>query len=223
MRGSSSRRCAVLFALVSSLVLVLGAGTAVGGPGSTQGSSSVGESRHPSGKDRTVEKGGSGTQGKSTSDPDGASNGGADKPGGSGGVYSGDQDGNNGCGNDQDFEDDNNGNCGRPAGVGGGNTPDVEGDIEEDDDDDEEQNDDGDQDADDEGGAVGSNRAGSSGGARVLGTRFTRGSTAEGAVAGVTLTRTGTNLDRLVMFASILLLFGALLRLADRARRLGSR
>ncbi len=40
------------------------------------------------------------------------SNGGADKPGGSGGIDQTDQDGNNGCGNDADFEDDNNGNCG---------------------------------------------------------------------------------------------------------------
>ena len=66
---------------------------------------------HPSGKDRTAEAGKSGTQGKSTSDPDGMANGGADKPGGSGG-FDADKDGNNGCGNDDDFEDDNNGNCG---------------------------------------------------------------------------------------------------------------
>ena len=71
-----------------------------------------GETQHPSGKDRTTEPGGSGSQGASTSDPDGDSNGGLDKPGGDGGVYTGDQDGNNGCGNDQDFEDDNNGWCG---------------------------------------------------------------------------------------------------------------
>ncbi|MBW3669506.1 MAG: hypothetical protein KY443_09885, partial [Actinobacteria bacterium] len=63
---------------------------------------------HPSGKDKSEEPGGSGTQGKSTSDPDGMSNGGADKPGGSGG-FDADKDGNNGCGNDDDFEDDNNG------------------------------------------------------------------------------------------------------------------
>ena len=71
-----------------------------------------GDNAHPSGKDRSVENGGSGTQGKSQSDPDGDSNGGPDKANGSGGVDMADQDGNNGCGNDDDFEDDNNGNCG---------------------------------------------------------------------------------------------------------------
>jgi hypothetical protein len=67
---------------------------------------------HPSGKDRTASAGKSGTQGKSTSDPDQMTNGGADKPGGAGG-FDADKDGNNGCGNDDDFEDDNNGWCGR--------------------------------------------------------------------------------------------------------------
>jgi hypothetical protein len=74
-----------------------------------------GDNQHPSGKDRSVERGGSGNQGASSSDPDGTSNGGADKPGGSGGYDKADQDGNNGCGNDDDFEDDNNGNCGGKA------------------------------------------------------------------------------------------------------------
>lgn len=71
-------------------------------------------SDHPSGKDRNVEPGNSGTQGKSESNPDGN---GVDKP------YPADKqparsqgrndnDGNNGCGNDNDFSDDNNGNCG---------------------------------------------------------------------------------------------------------------
>ena len=54
------------------------------------------------------------TQGRSHSDPDGMSNGGADKPGCTGG-FDADRDGNNGCGNDADREDDNNGNCGRKA------------------------------------------------------------------------------------------------------------
>src|SRR4051812_38960447 len=60
---------------------------------------------HPEGK----------TQGRSFSDPDGDSNGGADKPGTdcTGGVDLTDRDGNNGCGNDADREDDNNGHCGR--------------------------------------------------------------------------------------------------------------
>ena len=78
-----------------------------------------GDDRHPSGKDRSVEHGTSGNQGKATSDPDDdgrgpdRSNGGPDKPNGSGGVDKADQDGNNGCGNDDDFEDDNEGWCGR--------------------------------------------------------------------------------------------------------------
>jgi hypothetical protein len=54
------------------------------------------------------------TQGRSLSDPDGDTNGGADKPDPdcTGGVDATDRDGNNGCGNDADREDDNNGNCG---------------------------------------------------------------------------------------------------------------
>jgi hypothetical protein len=52
-----------------------------------------------------------GTRGKSPSDPDGMSNGGADKPGMTGGTDSY-RDGNNGCGNDLDREDDDNGWCG---------------------------------------------------------------------------------------------------------------
>jgi hypothetical protein len=79
-----------------------------------------GDNAHPSGKDRSVESGGSGNQGNSESDPDDdgrgpdRSNGGPDKPNGSGGVDEADQDGNNGCGNDDDFEDDNEGWCGKP-------------------------------------------------------------------------------------------------------------
>ena len=71
-----------------------------------------GDNRHPSGRDRSVENGGSVNQGRSGADPDRGTNGGADKPGGRGGVDRIDQDGNNGCGNDDDFEDDNNGRCG---------------------------------------------------------------------------------------------------------------
>jgi hypothetical protein len=92
-----------------------------------------GDNAHPSSKDRSIENGKSGTQGKSESDPDDdgrgpeRSNGGPDKANGSGGVDKADQDGNNGCGNDDDFEDDNEGWCGkRPAKddeVKGGNTP----------------------------------------------------------------------------------------------------
>ena len=93
-----------------------------------------GDNRHPSGKDKSVEAGGSGNQGNSTSDPDDdgrgpdRSNGGADKPDGPGGVDLADQDGNNGCGNDDDFEDDNEGWCGANPKRGG---PDVEGTDEE--------------------------------------------------------------------------------------------
>ena len=80
-----------------------------------------GDNAHPSGKDRSVENGGSGTQGKSESNPDdskgpqryeGAK--GDDKANGPGGTDLADQDGNNGCGNDDDFDDDNNGWCGKP-------------------------------------------------------------------------------------------------------------
>jgi hypothetical protein len=94
----------------------------------------VSDNRHPSGKDRSAEHGGSGNQGKSESAPDdnvgpmrnecGASpasdprGGCTDKPGGSGGIDLHDQDGNNGCGNDDDFDDDNNGHCGgKPKGA----------------------------------------------------------------------------------------------------------
>ncbi|MBA2725591.1 MAG: hypothetical protein H0U53_06345, partial [Actinobacteria bacterium] len=80
----------------------------------------VGDNQHPSGKDRSVEEGGSENQGSSDSDPDDdtrgpeRTNGGPDKADGSGGVDLADQDGNNGCGNDDDFEDDNEGLCGGP-------------------------------------------------------------------------------------------------------------
>ena len=81
-----------------------------------------GDNAHPSGKDRSVENGGSGTQGKSESNPDDSKGPmryegaiGDDKANGPGGTDRADQDGNNGCGNDDDFDDDNNGHCGRPA------------------------------------------------------------------------------------------------------------
>jgi len=76
-----------------------------------------GDNRHPSGKDRSVEHGRSGNQGKAASDPDDDGRGpertnrGADKADGPGGDDLADQDGNNGCGNDDDFEDDNEGRC----------------------------------------------------------------------------------------------------------------
>jgi hypothetical protein len=67
------------------------------------------------------------TQGRSLSDPDGDTNGGADKPGCtrvSPWNADDDNDGNNGCGNDADREDDNNGHCGghkKGAGNAGAN------------------------------------------------------------------------------------------------------
>lgn len=80
-----------------------------------------GDNAHPSGKDRSVENGGSGNQGKSESNPDDSKGPmryegalGDDKPNGPGGTDLADQDGNNGCGNDDDFDDDNNGWCGKP-------------------------------------------------------------------------------------------------------------
>ena len=79
-----------------------------------------GDNAHPSGRDRSVEHGNGGNQGRSESDPDDdgrgpdRSNGGPDKPNGTGGEDLADQDGNNGCGNDDDFEDDNEGWCGKP-------------------------------------------------------------------------------------------------------------
>ncbi|MEA2499019.1 MAG: hypothetical protein QOH26_1424 [Actinomycetota bacterium] len=81
--------------------------------------SDEGDNRHPSGKDRSVENGGSGNQGNSLSAPDENGHGperdfgGTDKPDGPGGMDLADQDGNNGCGNDDDFEDDNEGWCGK--------------------------------------------------------------------------------------------------------------
>jgi hypothetical protein len=78
-----------------------------------------GDNLHPSGKDRSVESGGSGDQGQSASTPDQngrgpeRDNGGTDKPNGPGGADIIDQDRNNGCGNDDDFDDDNEGLCGK--------------------------------------------------------------------------------------------------------------
>ena len=81
-----------------------------------------GDNAHPSGKDRSVENGKSGNQGKSESNPDDSKGPqrfeggrGDDKPQGPGGTDRDDQDGNNGCGNDDDFDDDNNGHCGKPS------------------------------------------------------------------------------------------------------------
>ncbi|HEX7167846.1 MAG TPA: hypothetical protein VF230_12770 [Acidimicrobiales bacterium] len=69
----------------------------------------------PGNADRETEAGGSGTQGRSESNPDGDP--GVDKPYPAAGHDAetqgdSDYDGNNGCGNDTDFADDNNGNCG---------------------------------------------------------------------------------------------------------------
>jgi len=84
--------------------------------------SDSGDNAHPSGKDRSIEHGKSGNQGKAESNPDDSKGpqrfeGGRadDKPQGPGGTDGADQDGNNGCGNDDDFDDDNNGHCGKPT------------------------------------------------------------------------------------------------------------
>ena len=88
--------------------------------GTLNNSPDDGDNRHPSGKDRSVEHGGSGNQGRAQHDPDDdghgpeRTNGGLDQPDGEGGRDLADQDGNNGCGNDDDFEDDNEGWCGKP-------------------------------------------------------------------------------------------------------------
>lgn len=105
------------------LLLVLGAPAAAGGAEHSEdgfdctGPSSAEQAHktppntedgdHPSGKPGKglEEPGRSGTQGRSDSDPDGQTNGGADKPGCEGGFDLHDQDGNNGCGNDHDFEE----------------------------------------------------------------------------------------------------------------------
>jgi hypothetical protein len=87
---------------------VLAVGLFATAPAGANGSSGHGVNR----EDSTCFTATGHTQGRSHSDPDGMSNGGADKPGCPGGSGV-DQDGNNGCGNDADREDDNNGNCGR--------------------------------------------------------------------------------------------------------------
>jgi len=77
----------------------------------------AGDNRHPSRKDRSVEHGRSGDQGRSASTPDQDGRGperdvgGIDQPDGPGGRDIIDQDRNNGCGNDDDFDDDNEGRC----------------------------------------------------------------------------------------------------------------
>src|SRR4030042_3287674 len=110
------------FVVLFSLALFSGAAFAKGKPYTNSHQSisydvpDEGDNEHPSGKDRSVEHGNSGTQGKSNSDPDddghgpNRSNGGPDKqPDGVGGIDRGDQENNNGCGNDDDFEDYNEG------------------------------------------------------------------------------------------------------------------
>jgi len=86
-------------------------------PSSEPNVADEGDDAHPSGRDRSVEPGRSGDQGRAAYEPDQdghgpeRDHGGLDQPGGPGGVDLDDQDGNNGCGNDDDFEDDNEGLC----------------------------------------------------------------------------------------------------------------
>ncbi len=113
MRRSAITLAALAFLLVApSAALAKGLGAAAPARAALPVQTYDGLTLHPSGNDRYVENGGSGTQGKAASDPDGMYNYGVDQEGGDGGLYLIDQDGNNGCGNDQDFEDDNNGRCG---------------------------------------------------------------------------------------------------------------
>lgn len=142
---------------------------------------------HPSGKDRSVEPGGSGTQGKAVSDPDGMTNGGADKPGQVGGFDT-DKDGNNGCGNDDDFEDDNNGWCGhhpKKTTVESGGEAVVQGEVFE--------------------------RSSGSGSAAVLGEVAVPARVATPAVEGEALPRTGADVVGLTARALALILSGLLL------------
>jgi len=119
MRHTSNRFLQTFSLLIGALALVFGSAGLAGA------SQHDGDNAHPSGKDRSVEPGGSGTQGNSPSDPDDDGRGpdrlneGTDKPGQGGGVDTDDQDGNNGCGNDDDFEDDNEGLCLGPDGAPG--------------------------------------------------------------------------------------------------------
>ena len=95
------------------------------------------DNRHPSGKDKSEEPGGSLNQGASTSTPDQNGSGperdegGTDKPDGPGGADILDQDMNNGCGNDDDFDDDNEGWCGKPIETLPLSPAEVEGEREE--------------------------------------------------------------------------------------------
>lgn len=88
-----------IVAMLAGIVLAVGAFTmpAVADKPDSPGSEKPSKADKPNGP-----------QGKSPSDPDGNENGGADKPGGSGGIND-DKDGNNGSGNDSDCEDDNKG------------------------------------------------------------------------------------------------------------------
>ena len=102
------------------LAVGLLAGPSAGAAGSDSTSKAKGE---PSEKVTCFNPEGK-TQGRSLSDPDGTSNGGADKPGCTREApwdADTDNDGNNGCGNDADREDDNNGNCGRQKAQGPSN------------------------------------------------------------------------------------------------------
>ena len=160
MRHPSSRFLQTFSLLIGALALVFGSAGLAGasqperdGTSATSDVADDGDNAHPSGKDRSVEPGGSGTQGNSPSDPDDdgrgpdRTNGGADKPGGNGGVDKDDQDGNNGCGNDDDFEDDNEGLCLGPDGAPG-QQPD-DGDDGDDTDNGDDDSDEGDDDSDD--------------------------------------------------------------------------
>ncbi len=99
---------------------VLALGLFAAPPAGADGSSKAKDKAERSGKVTCLNDEGH-TQGRSLSDPDGMSNGGADKPGCTREApwdADTDNDGNNGCGNDADREDDNNGNCGHQKAEG---------------------------------------------------------------------------------------------------------
>jgi hypothetical protein len=222
------RRLLALLAIVSGIVLILGAGTAFAedGRGKAQGGGSAqptvtedddsdgvpnepdpigdADNQHPSGKDKHAEAGGSGNQGKAASTPDqdgrgpDRDQGGTDKPDGPGGADILDQDGNNGCGNDDDFDDDNEGWCGRPT--VSETPPEI-------------------------GGTGGTGGTGSTGGTEVAGNRTSESSVLgarierkpeEAAVLGARLARTGFDVFLLMMIGTALVVLGGVSLIRQR-------
>ncbi|MGH2812293.1 MAG: hypothetical protein ACRDI1_06230 [Actinomycetota bacterium] len=182
--------------------------------GTGEGVADSEDNQHPSGQDRSIESGKSGTQGKAESDPDNdgkgpdRSNGGIDKANGPGGDDLADQDGNNGCGNDDDFEDDNEGWCGKPKVESNEEEAEVLGDQRV--------------------RPAGSQVAGASEElpTDVLGASFSSAPTevlGANSEAGQALPTTGLSFGRLLLVASAMLGFGLLAETLYRRRRTSSR